>query len=375
MRLHHNDTTKLEKEMSAVYGNLRKTKETMLGKLKTVEDILYTCEDSRRKKNQSDPETKDKLNFKMGSGLREYKEALDKYKSYYAYTKNYEDQCKSSMKIMMKAYQKLAEDRIQNVKDSLQKLIIFETSMNQNNKYDIDQIGKVIFAIDIPQTVSSIAEAHTKDISANKLSMPPLELPDSPWRPLLELYEQDYCGKEILMDYELVVEETKTHIVKSKDSEYKKHEQALRVLFSSILGNAFNQSDIKTFIEALEEKKARLAFFNILKEFSEPSGGKVKSESYKALARIAFGFLDKSHQAAEVEQIYKLIEVASKISLCDSENAESLFYAVKTHEVWRDVKFWQTAVKNVIDTNIRMQRGILLTESQKNGGSNTLLEK
>jgi len=378
VKLHYNDTTKLEKEMNTVYANLKKMKEIMLGKLKAIEVILYSCEDFRNNPKQaevlkSDPEIKDRMNFKMGNGLREYKEALDKYKSYYAYTKNYKDQYKSSMKIMMKAYQKLAEDRIQILKDSLQKLIIFEASMNQNNKYDVDQVGKVIFAIDVPQTITSLIQAHTKDINQTKLSITPIELPNSPWAPLFELYEHDYCGKEIFMDYELIVEETKTHIIKSKDGDYKKYYQELKIILTSVFSNSFEAKSTKRVIEVLEEKKGRLAFYNIVKEFAESGNLKLQSESYKALATSAFIFLDKCYLDVELELIYKLIEIVNKISLIDTDS--TLLYAIKTHEIWSDMKFWQTVIKNELDANIRIQRRILLTEYQKSSSTNTLLEK
>ena len=271
-----NQVEKLNKDMKAVHYKLEKLKEKTTDQLKEAEDTLYTCESFRRNPAEAlkgDPQSQDKLNIKMGNSLRLHKEALEAYKNYYKCTQEYEIQYKISMQTIMESYQKLEEQKIQAIKDSLQKLLIYETAMEQNNKYDVDHISQVIHEIDIQQNIDALVNENGKAVESAQNTIAfvgNMELPKSPWHRLFEIYDQAYYGKEDFMDYVNVVEETKAHIIRVEDPEYKELVKEFTDMCQRIFRDLATLPPEKsaTLIESLKNKKGRLAFVDVLKTFS-----------------------------------------------------------------------------------------------------------
>ena len=49
----------------------------------------------------------------------------------------------------------------------------------------------------------------------------------------------------------------------------------------------------------------------------------------------------------------------------DDKSKEDLTFAVKSHEVWRDIAFWQKLLKEKVDLELRLQRSKYIKEKQQ----------
>lgn len=366
-----NEVSKLEKEIKAVHAKLEQCKQNMLNKLKEIEGILYTCEGFRRNPQRedmlkADPEIQDRLNIKMGNALRAHKEAAEQYARHYEYTKKFEDQYKTSMHLIMANHQQLAEEKIQTVKDSLSKMLIYETAMEQNHKYDVEQISETIEKIRVDEEVKTIIEENVKAGSEETVRFAEkLEQPKSPWSRLFEIYASNYYEREDFIDYEKVVEETKVYMIRLEDDDYKKQKKLVQDHYKPLFENKAGEESKLDTKELFGNKKGRLAYFDVLKEFAYSDSSKVTQEGYKVLAMDTLTFLDHAYREMEADQIYQTIGIANQIFWTDSANKETLFYSIRTHDVWRDPKFWRRAAGNELDCEMRVQRNTILREYQR----------
>lgn len=366
---------KLDREMRSVHTRLLRAKERSESQLKDTEDVLYTCENYRRnplEAAKADPQIQDKLNINMGSALRANKEVADAYKSYFQYTKEYENQYKASMAMLMDSYQKLEELQVQTIKDCLRKLLIFETAMDQNRKYDVEHMSSNIEDINAEQCIKTIIDANKNQVGKSHGSddiafVTELVRPKSPWYRLFEMYETNYYGKEDFMDYTHIVEETKIHIIRVDDAEYKDAIAKLTALLNSLFANtAPEKAATAGAAECMKNKKGRVAFLDSLHAFSASGRTRVSQTGYKALAMVMLAFLDRSYQELEAELIYQAIGESQKFYWSNDANEKaSLLYAIKTHEVWKDGRFWMKSVRTELETEARTQRNILLREEQR----------
>jgi len=346
----------------------------MLNKLKEVENILYTCEGFRRNPQRedmlkADPEIQDRLNIKMGNMLRAHKDSVTEYSKYYDYTRKFEEQYKMSMRLVMVRYQKLAEDKIQIIKDSLGKMLIYETAMEQNHKYDVEQISETIDKIKVSEDIKAIIENNMKVQEEQQKEgigfVESKEQPKSPWSHLFEIYSSNYYKREDFIDYDKMVEETKVYIIRSEDEEYKKHIKVIEEHYKPLFKNKSIEDNKFNIKELFNNKKGRLAFFDVLKSFAYSDNSKVTQSGYKILAMNTLTFLDKAYQEMEVDQIYQIIGITNQIYWSDNGNRETLFYTIRTHDVWKDANFWLRAVGNELDAEIRIQRNTVLREYQR----------
>ncbi len=368
--------SKLEKELRTVHSRLQKARERSETQTKAAEGVLYVCENFRRNpqdQTKSDPQMQDRLNLDMGNALRASKETADAYKSFFQYTREFEGQFKSAMANILSSYQSMEEKKVQTIKDCLRKLLIFETAMDQNRKYDVEHISTTIEDISVEQTVQTLIESNKPKDPPAVTFAPDIAFPKSPWSPLIEIYEANYFGKEDFMDYTRVVEETKAHITRAEDPEYRKLLGTFTSLFESIFAEPVSPTKSQSTappvpVETLGTAKGRLAFLDSLRKFSAAGRTRVTQTGYKSLALLMLGFLDRAYQELEAEQIYQAIAEARKVYWSnEGEDKETLMFAVKTHDVWRDQKFWTKALRNELDSEIRIQRNILLREAEKTG--------
>ena len=161
---HNNKLTKLRSEVVAINMKIDKAKTKYVNALKESDEALYDCESIRLNPNEyikGDPEIKTKLNIKATNLLKALKDSCDEYIKFNNSTNIYQSQYNETLNEILIELQIQEEQRIQTIKESLQKLVIFETSMLQNNRYDLEHINNVINAIDNTSDIKKIIEKES----------------------------------------------------------------------------------------------------------------------------------------------------------------------------------------------------------------------
>eukprot|EP00826_Nyctotherus_ovalis_P016814 TRINITY_DN14894_c0_g1_i6.p1 TRINITY_DN14894_c0_g1~~TRINITY_DN14894_c0_g1_i6.p1 ORF type:complete len:238 (+),score=66.21 TRINITY_DN14894_c0_g1_i6:75-788(+) len=215
------------------------------------------------------------------------------------YSTIFKSQYDSITREILDELQRQEEERIQTAKDSLQKLLIYEVSMEQNHKYDIQQLNNIIEAISPSHDIKMIASAKCAGEERKSVdkacSVPGLILVEeqkSSWNRLFEFYQMNYFDREEYMDYTKAVEETKHYITTVIDEEYRSHFTSFRQLVKDLC-SAPEPSLVESWKKLLATKKGRLAFIDALEEKVKLGKVKLSRENYELLAELLLHFLDK----------------------------------------------------------------------------------
>eukprot|EP01022_Parablepharisma_sp_SALTPOND_P011084 TRINITY_DN1459_c0_g1_i1.p3 TRINITY_DN1459_c0_g1~~TRINITY_DN1459_c0_g1_i1.p3 ORF type:complete len:456 (+),score=81.98 TRINITY_DN1459_c0_g1_i1:4983-6350(+) len=384
MKSNTNKIAVLENEISTINGKMQRAKAKYISSLKEAEETLYDCEGVRLNPTEYmkvDPQIQEKLNVKMWSALRNLEEDYESYKGYGKFSANFQSQYETILKQILDELQNQEEQRIQTTKESLQKLLIYEVSMEQNHRYDIKQINDTIEGINCENDIQEIITKEPSNVNKFARTLPrllQLESCKSDWNRLFEFYREKYYGKEDFMDYARVVEETKEYIIRAGDKEYKTSLANFQKLVQKILVSrtAVEPALLESCKKLLISKKSRQAFIDALQEGIEMGKSKLTQDGYKAIAHLMLCFLDKvfqynitrmqGYQGNEVEQIAKTIKISETLHWSDdNKNKESLLFAVKSHEVWKDTGFWQKLFKENAELELRLKRSRLIKEKQQ----------
>jgi len=371
----------LENEIASINQKIQKAHDRYLSSLREAEETLYECEGFRRNPSEYDKieaQAQEKLNVRMWTVLRALEDDQELYKGDGHFSVTFQNQYEAITKQMLEEFQKHEEQRIQVTKESLQKLLIYEVSMEQNRKYDFKQVNEAVEAINPQADINDIINKHLGDADKNgdltrqnsfindpALRLLPVEMSKSGWDKLFELYRAKYYGKEELMDYTRVVEETKLYIMRTSEKEYKQHSQIFQSLIQKIQTTSIESTLLEDTKKLLSNHKARWAFLDILGEAIDSGKPKLSQEAYKTIAHLILCFLDKGYQSNEIEQIGMSVRIAENMYWSDDKgNKESLIFAVKSHEVWRDTSFWQKLFRENVDLELRLERSRFIKEKQ-----------
>ena len=148
----------LDNDIANLKDRLSKNKQRFHKAIQNADECLFECEDSKLKS----PEIYHKLNYKLGPCLQSIIENERSYSLNINYANQNLNSYYSSISEIIGVIHKQEEQRLQTIKDCLQKIIIFETSEFQNNKYDVQSISEVIEAIDVNKDIELLISNFNK---------------------------------------------------------------------------------------------------------------------------------------------------------------------------------------------------------------------
>lgn len=364
MREHDNSNKKyfdyisnLDKDLSNLKDRLFKNKQRFDRAVQEADECLFQCEDSMLKSN----EIYHKINHKLGSLLQ----SIIVNERSYALNINYANQnlntYYSSINEIIGVIHKQEEQRIQTIKDCLHKLIIFETSEYQNNKYDVQSICNAIEAINIQKDIDLLISNLNKK---EKLSFK-FEFPISGWAKLHKLYEENYFSSRINVDYIQLVEETKKKILIEDDKEYHCIRLRISEILSSIIEKEnYTHDNILEINNVILTQKGKVAFNENFQKYVSQKNLFLKPGSYKNLALIIMAYLDSALENKEFNLVMELHSYLKSMILENSDQ-QTLFFAVSTHNIWKSKVYWTKIVQDHLYNEIRILRNLLIIENNK----------
>ena len=280
-------------EISTVNEKITQLKENYIDSLSKAEDILSNC----RKNSESltgdpmtDLQSQIKLNSILWNGLKVLKDNTDEYKNCEKLIKEVRTRNESNFSEALNELENHEELRIQTVKDSLKKLMVYEVSMDQNHLYDLKQLDPTFNSINPKDDIQVIiATEHAKNKPIYQLQkILQIEFKNSDWGKLFEVFLKEYYGKKDSVDYDKIVDETKRYIDRNSNSEYKNFFVLFRQLNKQIL-NDYKDPDMRkidVWKKALGSSKGRCAFIDSLNESIALNHYKLTQSGYKILSEL-----------------------------------------------------------------------------------------
>lgn len=284
-----------KEKVDAAAASVRRLREKYVAALNDAEKTLYDCE-SARVDAKIDACAQDRFNARIWNSLASLKEARDKYKECEKLSAAMNAQCELTLAEVLTDLQTHEEQRVQVVKDSLQKLLVYEVSVEQNHRYDIQQITGAVQSMNPKDDVDCIAALEwPKNSTSQLLKLPPVELKTSKWDRLFEVYDRKYHGKKDALDYDALVKETRTHILRSADEEYRGSCAAFRELGRRVLEECKDPdaAQADTWKKLLDTSKGRLAFLDCLSENIRVGNYKLTQMGCKVIGELILCLIDK----------------------------------------------------------------------------------
>ncbi len=285
-----------QKELKALSDKLGKSRLRYFKAHKDAEDTLYSCEESRGQPG-SKSDSLERLNVKVSGILREHKEAEDAYRTAAQSMVEARESYRVTLTSIIEVLEKHEIKRVDMIKDSLQKLFLYEASASQVHAQDTKRAVSNLEEINAESDIHSLL--HKEPLPAAAMSLPPqiqLEIKKSGWDRLFEFYSTYYYNREGSMDYVTLVEETKRYIMQAEDAEYKAYFSNYREFCFAALGEmgtvpAELADKCRT---GLDVPKARIAFVHALADCIETHKSAVaKSEGVRSLEGILKDYLDE----------------------------------------------------------------------------------
>jgi len=277
---------KLKQDVNTVNNIILNRKEKYISSLDEAETTLYECE-SARVNNR----TLDMLNVKVWNTLMNLKEDKGKYANCQKLLSEIKSQYDNTVAEVLNELQNHEEQRVQATKDSLQKLLVYEVSMEQNHRYDIQQITNALEKLD-----DVLVEELTNGKGNYDLdNLPQIEMKISKWDRLFEVFDIKYYGRRDAVDYDTIVEETKIHIIRVADMEYKESFDIFKELAKRTLGDYKDPDILKTELwkAQLNTAKGRLAFLDSFKGKISLGSYKLTQMAYKVIADLILHLINK----------------------------------------------------------------------------------
>eukprot|EP01022_Parablepharisma_sp_SALTPOND_P017566 TRINITY_DN2822_c0_g1_i1.p1 TRINITY_DN2822_c0_g1~~TRINITY_DN2822_c0_g1_i1.p1 ORF type:complete len:498 (-),score=64.18 TRINITY_DN2822_c0_g1_i1:4480-5904(-) len=247
----------------------QKTKNLYERAHKEVEEILYSCEENRKKNVGGTT----KLNEKMTIALKEHKDAAEVYKEAGEKVKHTADNYIKTVQSIIESLKQQEIKKTELIKDALQKIFNYQDIMEQGHTQDSKHAASHIIEI---HPESDIKELW--DVEVDKLkSEGTVKLKESPWDRLFEVYDAAYYGTDAnVLDYEKLVEETKVHILQEEDAEYKEYKAEFDDLYTKMVEGGSVEITEKC-KAGMEKYKGRVACLDSLANFIERKEfGKIK---------------------------------------------------------------------------------------------------
>ncbi|CAI2359647.1 unnamed protein product [Moneuplotes crassus] len=230
------------------------------------------------------------------------------------YTENLED--------FRKEFQELESMRFQSIEDAINRIVIFETSCDMNNKYDTKGMAALVEKLD--------RDTYCEEIKVDKIS----QLERLSFKPEDELkhfdlfYEDNKENDEIERKCEEVV-----NFVEKVQSAKNRNE------VDHIMSNYFD-----TFTEQVQHYRCRDSFIASFVSRMENKHTVFKGKFvYDAMVAIFKQILERAYEQEDTECGYKIVEIMRSFYYSPAEGILFIYLQneLKDASIYRDSKFWQ----------------------------------
>ncbi|CAG9321953.1 unnamed protein product [Blepharisma stoltei] len=282
------------------------------------------------------------------------KQNIEAVNAYNSYQTRYCDM----MAMILEIYQKQEEQRLEAMKDSLRKLVVYETSCLRNLQYDIDNLAHSMESVNIQADINQFIDENT----SNNPKMILLEF---------EPYQGTHPSfKEVKHNAPIV---TIPHSITTSDS------QALNALqdvykseISNILQKTWNAENLSPeefhqFRNIIKDPSARQCFTSVLGQKKTQGDVSLSEKSFEQMGELLLVVLNECALTTDIRTSRNLIQLSQVFRKAQgSPNAplEYLQNLIISHSIWASMEFWEGIIQSAIDEDIQSHEVYGLHENE-----------
>lgn len=333
---------------------VNKYKTNYIKSVKEVEENLFSCEEAKT----SSIDKYYKSNYQLQLNLKNLIDMEQNYKTYINYANQQIQQLSSNISNFIQVIQNKEEIRINSIKDGLQRILIFEAELSQNIKYDMNTFTNSANKINATQDLESLLIPYKKTIKHKKYLFE-LERVKSGWEKLFQVYEKNYYNTNKAFDYIKIVEVTKTNIMREDDKEFKNYYRKLFDLCTILIEkDPIPKECFPETLSLITSKKGRISFIEAITKYREEKKSLIANKGFQNIFEIVMKYLDLTIENEELISIHEFILLMKGYKGMSKENTiMNLLDLLKSHSIWKNIKYWESLIGNEIENSIRILRG------------------
>jgi hypothetical protein len=336
----HTEGKKSEKERQGLLEKYEKFKTRYFKACKECEAILSQLE------LPQPAQKREKMMQRLIQLKQEIDESLKGYKESVTIHNEYKNKYSDFMSKILEVYQKQEEQRLEMMKDSLRKLVVYETSYLRNLQYDIDNLARAMESINIKSDIKQFVDENSSPNEKNSMLV-------------FEPYEGEHeCFKNLgteppIVKVPPIPVQTKLLEISNQSS----IEEILKVEVDLLVNKAWDNNIITIgeynyFSSVVKEIPGRKAFLWSLNNKRGQGSFGLSEVGYEGIGKL-FGYVltmcDVSH---DIQSLRSCIILLQTFHLINQPKKTLQDYAL-SHPIWSKLEYWESIIQISISEEIK----------------------
>mmetsp|Transcript_27525 Transcript_27525/g.49625 ORF Transcript_27525/g.49625 Transcript_27525/m.49625 type:complete len:644 (-) Transcript_27525:1369-3300(-) len=323
----------LEKQRGTLLSQLEKCRLRYMKACSDNEQITYLLESGMT----ADKRTK--LISRLVSSKKELDESVIAYQSSVEASNTFKERYDGMMAKVLEAYQRQEENRLEVMKDSLRKFVVYETSQMRNVQYDLEALSRAVESVNTKVDLLQFIDTHSSDkhdtgaytFEPYKGTHPAFKnlgsstpISTIPHAPDANLGAQTYESWSKEMD---------------------------ELIEKAWIGEEFSTRGYMTFNLMAKENLGRQVFCESL-EKRRTEGRLLTEATFLKIAELMLAVLNESERHRDYRTAKSCVDLSQTLR---NEEDQPLQKLVQGHTVWRNPELWDNVLRVSIDEEIRQQ--------------------
>jgi hypothetical protein len=316
------------KPVIAEASKIQKTKETLVEALKRLKTKYWrSCEECGKLTSSLEELNNQSSREKLLSKLVTEKQALDtNLKAYHlclnqysSFTENYKD----SMTSALNHHELQEKERLETSKDSLRKLVVYDTSFIRNVEYDLNSLAKFVEGINTNSDFRMIIDdCNTSDLTEMVFEQFPSSEPESFASPLKFLRSTPGDPGSVMEKYV---------------TEFEAVFQKLHI--------DLDPEDFTIFNSLVKDSIGRLAWVKVLQ--GKPA--KIRTKAFDQLGELTISLLNECERNKDSVVLAECLKFVKHFK---SRKGDYLTKLVSFHSIWGQLQMWEEVIDVMIKNEI-----------------------
>lgn len=309
---------------------------------------------SSQLENPQQGQKRDKIMQRLVQVKQEIDESLAGYKDTIGQHNGFKDKYTDFMGKILEVYQKQEEQRLEIMKDSLRKLVVYETSYLRNLQYDIDNLARAMESVNIKSDIKQFVDEHA---SANEKNS---KLVFEAFQSTHESFKNSISESPVLKIPQASVQNVVSELHnQSSIDEILKAELSLAVN-KAWSGNSLSLSELNFFNNAVREHLGRKAFLALLEDKKNQTSPSLEEASFNGISQLFQAVITAADLSADIYTLRHCLKYMPHFHLANTKT--TLQVHLKTHTVWKKLEYWDSIIQLAINEEIQTHEKYLVDQ-------------
>lgn len=257
----------------------------------------------------------------LDENLMNYQDSVESYKKF-------KTGVKDAMTPVMNVYELQEKERLESIKDSLRKLVVYDTSYIRNIQYDLDTLAHYMESINPYSDIKLMIDESQSEIG---------EYPDMEF----ESYNgehpafKNFSSTLITIPVPLQEKWAEVPILGSIGEMYQKNLEIIAV--KVFKGKDLNSQDFQQFNTLVKDSIGRKAWLNVISTKSSILVG----HGLEFLAELMISLLNECERVSDSEIVKQVLKY---INAFTDDSGETLLKFLKVHSIWGKLEIWEKII-------------------------------